>query len=189
MPNCRLACHAKHSSAGNVRTVLLRQGCAGHASHGTAFVRSMVVLPGRRSKILPAAGRPFRGCWVPRGADAPLGTHCIAAFLPSRILRSRFRLRATLRRTSRGMRSSLTGPFRPHLTGFDLVSTYLIWYRSYTFVSVGLNHEHRCECRPLAFCAGSRSLSRSHEALRWTRGCGPAMPRRSPGGRRRAKQP
>lgn len=33
----------------------------------------MVVLPGRRSKVLPAIGRPCRGRGIPRGADAPLG--------------------------------------------------------------------------------------------------------------------
>jgi len=33
----------------------------------------MVVLPGRRSKVLPAIGRPCRGRGIPRGAGAPLG--------------------------------------------------------------------------------------------------------------------
>ena len=35
----------------------------------------MVVLPGRRSKVLPAVARRCRGRGIPRGADAPLGTY------------------------------------------------------------------------------------------------------------------
>jgi hypothetical protein len=39
-----------------------------------ATKRKMVVLSGRRSKVLPTIARPCRGRRIPRGADAPLGT-------------------------------------------------------------------------------------------------------------------
>ena len=39
----------------------------------------MVVLLGRRSKVLPAIGGPCRGRRIPRGADAPLGTYARTA--------------------------------------------------------------------------------------------------------------
>ena len=67
----------------------------------------------RRDKKIPRAEDGFYRFAAKGTSSANQKPHCTVASLPSRILRSRFRLRAALRRTSRGMRSSLTGPFRP----------------------------------------------------------------------------